>query len=119
MKYLLTPTFFSQISNLLWSYRWKLMQWSAFSFTLFIILQNQINLATPNMLVWVALFILFFALQALVISAFIFFFKHLPSKKAKSRQWFTFYRTIEWCEAIIFTAILPFPTIIYCYMLFM
>lgn len=118
MRYLLTPHIFNQIANLFWHARWKLLQWSAFGFLLFVVLQKQINFSTPNTLVWVALFILFFALQALVVASFIFFFKTLPSTKAKTKQWFTFYRTIEWCEALIFTALLPFPTLIFLYMLF-
>ena len=118
MKYMLTPSVFNQIAILLWNVRWRLLQWSLFGFILFIVLQNQINFSTPNLLVWFALFILFFALQILVIASFIFFFKNLPSTKAKSQNWFTFYRIIEWCEALIFTLLIPFPTLIYLYMLF-
>jgi len=119
MKYMLTPNIFNQIAILFWNTRWRLIQWSLFSFILFAVLQNQISLSTPNLLVWLALFILFFALQVLIIASFIFFFKSLPSTKAKTQRWFTFYRTIEWCEAIIFTLLIPFPTCIYLYMLFM
>ena len=118
MKYMLTPNMFNQISNRFWNVRWRLLQWSGFGFILFIVLQSQISYTTPDILVWLALFILFFALQALVVSSFLFFFKNLPSTKAKTKQWFNFYRTIEWCEAIIFTLLLPFPIIIYLYMLF-
>jgi len=118
MKYLLTPHMFNQISNRCWHMRWKLLQSSFLGFVLFTLLQSQINFSTPNVLVWVALFILFFSLQALIIASFIFFFKSLPSQKAKTQQWYKFYRTIEWCEAIIFTFLIPFPTIIYIYMIF-
>lgn len=114
---MLTPNVFNHIAILFWNTRWRLLQWSLFSFILFIVLQNQINLSTPNLLVWFTLFILFFALQVLVIASFIFFFKSLPSTKAKSYNWFTFYRLIEWCEALIFTLLIPFPTLIYLYML--
>ena len=113
MKYILTPNLFNQIATLLWGIRWRLLQWSLFGFILFMLLQNQIKLTTPNILVWLSLFILFSALQTLVISSFIFFFKHLPSTKAKTKQWYRFYRTIEWCEAIIFTVLVPFPIIVY------
>ena len=119
MKYMLTPNVFNQIAILFWNTRWRLLQWSLFSFILFIVLQNQINLSTPNLLVWFALFILFFALQVLVIASFIFFFRTLPSNKAKSDPLFAFYRLIEWCETLIFTLLIPFPTLIYLYMLFM
>lgn len=118
MKYMLTPKVFNQIAVIFWNKRWRLLQWSLFSFLLFLLLQNQINFSTPNTLVWLALFILFFALQVLVMASFIFFFKNLPSTKAKNRNWFNFYRTIEWCETIIFTLLLPFPTLVYLYMLF-
>ncbi len=118
MKYLLTPHIFNQAATIFWNKRWRLLQWSLFSFILFLILQNQIELSTPTPLIWLALFIVFFALQMLVLASFIFFFKNLPSKKAKSRGWYNFYRTIEWCEAFIFTLLIPFPTLTYLYMLF-
>lgn len=118
MKYILTPNMFNQIAIIYWDKRWKLLQLSLFSFLLFILLQSQIELSTPTPLVWLALFILFFALQVLVIASFIFFFKNLPSNKEKNQELLTFYRTIEWCEAIIFTVLLPFPICVYLYMLF-
>lgn len=117
MKYIFTPEVFNQIAIVLWNVRWRLLQWSLFSFILFILLQSQIQLTTPSILIWFALFVLFFALQILVIASFIFFFKTLPSNKAKNPKWFIFYRTIEWCETIIFTVLVPFPTLIYLYML--
>jgi hypothetical protein len=118
MKYLLTPSIFNQIAIIFWDKRWRLLQWSLLSFFLFVLLQNQIQLSTPTPLIWLTLFILFFALQLLVISSFIFFFKCLPSNKAKKYSWFVFYRTIEWCEAIIFTLLIPFPMCVYLYLIF-
>jgi len=118
MKYLLTPEVFNQVAVLFWNTRWRFLQWSLFSFVLFLILQSQISSSTPNVLVWLALLILFFALQILVLASFIFFFKNLPSTKAKSTHWYRFYRVIEWCETLIFTLLIPFPTLIYLYMLF-
>ena len=118
MKYILTPILFNQVATLLWNIRWRLLQWSFLGFVLFMLLQSQVELTTPNLLVWLALFILFSALELLVIASFIFFFKSLPSTKAKTKPWFRFYRTIEWCEAIIFTLLLPFPIIVYLYLLF-
>jgi hypothetical protein len=73
--------------------------------------------STPSVLVWFAIFILFAALQALVVASFIFFFQTLPSNKEDNKQWRKFYRTIEWCEAIVFTVIFPLPMLLYIYAL--
>jgi hypothetical protein len=118
MKYRLTPELFNNIAITLSSYRWSLLAWSGFFFALFLILSDQIVQSTPSTLVWFAIFILFAALQVLVIASFIFFFQSLPSNKEENIQWRKFYRTIEWCEAIVFTVIFPLPMLLYIYALF-
>jgi hypothetical protein len=117
MKYSLTPDFFNHIAISLVAYRWNLLAWSGFTFVLFLILNAQINYSTPSTLVWLAIFILFAALQALVIATFIFFFQTLPSNKLENQPWRKFYRAIEWCEAIIFTVISPLPMLLFIYAL--
>jgi hypothetical protein len=118
MKPFFSPHLYHQMALTLHEYRWRLLLWSGFAFTLYILLEGQIVFTTPNSLVWLALFILFSALQSLVFAAFIFFFYNLPSLKAETSYWFKVYRTIEWCEAILFTLLLPLPTIVFIYALF-
>jgi flagellar biosynthesis protein FliQ len=65
-----------------------------------------------------SIFILFFALQALVVGSFIFFFQALASIKERQVFWVTFYRAVEWSEAIIFSFILPLPMLLFFYALF-
>ena len=115
MKYRLTPEFFNTIAITLSSYRWTLLAWSGFSFVLFLLLNQQINFSTPSILVWLAIFILFAALQFLVVASFVFFFQVLPSNKIENKPWRRFYRTIEWCETIIFTVIFPLPMLLFIY----
>lgn len=117
MKYRLTPDLFNNIAISLSIYRWSLLAWSGFFFALFLILSQQISKGTPSALVWFAIFILFAALQTLVIASFIFFFQLLPSNKEENKQWRKFYRTIEWCEAVIFTVIFPLPMLLFFYAL--
>ncbi len=117
MKYRLTPELFNNIAITLSSYRWILIAWSGFSFVLFLILNKQINYNTPSTLVWFAIFILFAALQVLVVASFVFFFQDLPSNKAENKPLLKFYQAIEWCEAIIFTIILPLPMLFFFYAL--
>lgn len=117
MKYWFTPENFHLAATTLSPLRWRLLAWSLFAFILFLLLQAQIKFATPNLLVWVALFILFFALQALVLASFIFFFQVLPSDNAKTRYWFQLYRVIEWCETLLFALLLPLPTLSFIYAL--
>ena len=118
MKYRLTPALFNNIAITLSSFRWVLLAWSGFFFVLFLMLSKQITQSTPSILVWFAIFILFAALQTLVIASFIFFFQVLPSNKEENKPWQKFYRTIEWCEAIMFTIILPLPMMLFIYALF-
>jgi hypothetical protein len=115
MKYYFEPAVFNNIAITLTSYRWQLIAWSAFSFCLFLLLNWQIELSTPTSLVWLAIFILFSALQTLVIASFIFFFQVLPSTKEENKAWLKFYKAIEWCEAILFTFILPLPMLLFIY----
>jgi len=117
MKIWLNPEIFNNLAITLAEYRWKLIAWSAFAFGLFSLLQVQLVQSTPKFLIWVAIFILFSALQALVIAAFIFFFQVLQSTRVQSKQWFKFYRAIEWCEAILFGFILPLPVLLFIYAL--
>jgi len=117
MKYRFTPETFNNIAITLSTYRWKLLAWSAFAFLLFLLLNEQINYSTPTTLVWLAIFILFAGLQALVVASFIFFFQSLPSNKAENKSLIKFYQTIEWCEAIIFTIIFPLPMLLFFYAL--
>lgn len=117
MRLYFTPTTFQSIAKLFHHFRWRLLLWSAFLFTLFLITNEQITQLTPLALVWLSLFILFVALQLLVFSTFIFFFRYLPSKQTKEPFWIVFYNIIEWCEALIFTFLLPLPTLIFCFVL--
>jgi hypothetical protein len=117
MKYRFTPALFNNIAITLSAYRWKLLAWSGFAFILFLILNKQINYSTPTTLVWFAIFILFAALQTLVVASFVFFFQDLPSNRAENKPLLKFYQTIEWCEAIIFTIIFPLPMLLFFYAL--
>lgn len=118
MNYWITPELFQQIALLFTGYQWRFLLWSLLSFALFAFLNIQIALTTPDILVWLTVFILFFAIQNLVFAAFIFFFQQLPSSKAVDRYWFKLYRTIEWCETLLFALLLPLPPIIFCYALY-
>jgi flagellar biosynthesis protein FliQ len=118
MKYCFTPNICHNIAISLYEFRWWSLLWSGLTFALFIILQQQINQSTPNTLVWLSIFILFVALQALVVGSFIFFFQALASIKERQAFWVTFYRAVEWSEAIIFSFILPLPMLLFFYALF-
>lgn len=118
MKLWFTPTVYQLIAFSFKEYRWQLLQTSILGFILYFILKTQINVITPNSLVWLNLFILFMALQALVLSAFIFFFKQLPSSQNNEANLQKFYHAIEWCEAILFTFLLPLPTLLFIVALF-
>jgi hypothetical protein len=115
MKYWLSPDIFNNIAISFSEYRWNLLAWSVFSFSLFMILQFQVTKTTPTSLVWLAILVLFSALQTLVLASFIFFFQVLPSSKVQNHQWYKFYRSIEWCETILFGFILPLPTLLFIY----
>lgn len=117
MKHWFTPESFHYLAINLAEYKWRLLAWSAGAFLLFMLLETQIGNTTPASLVWLALAILFLALQLLVFGAFIFFFQVLPSTKTDNQQWFQFYRSIEWCETLLFALLLPLPTISYLYAL--
>lgn len=113
MKHWVNPETFNNIAITLSEYRWLLLLWSFFAFALFFLLQSKVVNTTPSSLIWLVIFILFTALQSLVVASFIFFFQLLPSIKTNNTQWYTFYRTIEWCETILFTIILPLPMILF------
>ena len=115
MKYWITPELFQQIALFLVDYKWRLLLWSLLSFVLFALLDMQIVLTTPNLLVWLAIFILFAAIQSLIFAAFIFFFQQLPSSKAEDAYWFKLYRTVEWCETLLFALLLPMPILTFIY----
>lgn len=117
MKYYFTPNVFNSLAQSLVDVRWKLLLWSVMGISLYLLLNSQIQSATPNVLVWVNVFIIFAAIQALVISAFIFFFQYLPSGNAKEKFWYQLYRFVEWSEAILFTILLPLPSLIFIFAL--
>ncbi len=112
-----SPNICNNIAISLYEFRWWFFMWSGLTFLLFLLLQQQISETTPNSLVWLSIFILFIALQALVVSAFIFFFASLASIKERQVFWLNFYRVIEWSEAVIFSFILPLPMLLFVYAL--
>ena len=115
MKLWFSPNLYNNIAISVSEYRWTLLGWSLFAFLMFALLQGNIGQTTPNSLIWLAIFILFFALQALVLAAFIFFFQVLPSSKIQDKKLQKLYQTIEWCEAAIFGFILPVPALLFIY----
>lgn len=117
MKYYFTPLAFQHYATRFQAYRWQLLSSGCFAFILYIILNSMITVTTPNALVWVTLFIMFAGVQALVFSAFIFFFLKLPSTQAQGTFWYKLYRTIEWSEAILFTFLLPLPSLTFVFAL--
>lgn len=117
MKYWINPQILNGIAISISPWRWRLLIWSALTFVLFVLLTLIIDSTTPAFLVWIAMFILFAALQILVIASFIFFFQVLPSSKVDDKRLLNFYKAIEWCESIIFCVILPLPTLLYIYAL--
>lgn len=118
MKHWFTPTTFHLVAVTCSPYRWRLLAWSAFALLLFVILETQMAKTTPDSLVWIALLILFSALQSLVLASFIFFFQTLPSTLARGRYWLKFHLIVEWGETLLFTILLPLPALIYLYALF-
>lgn len=117
-SYWFTPESFHQRAEQFSQWRWRLLMWSALCFSLYLLLSSQVSTKTPDALVWLTLFILFSALQALVLGSFVFFFRKLPSTQANSRFWFTFYRSVEWCETLLFTFLLPLPALTFVYALY-
>ncbi len=115
----LTPEVFNSVAITLSNWRWRLLLWSLLAFVLFHVLHNFTVSGTPDTLILVLLFILFFALQSLVLAAFIFFFQVLPSTKAEDKHWGKFYRAIEWCETILFSVLLPLPILLFIYASFL
>jgi hypothetical protein len=111
----INPELFNYIAITFGRFKWQLLAWSLFFFVLFIGLQAQIQLKTPSVLVWLAILILFVAIESLVVSAFMFFFQVLPSTRAENVALFKFYRTIEWCETILFAILLPLPIVLFTY----
>lgn len=117
MNFSISPELFNYIAITFARFKWQLLAWCLFFFVLFIALQSQIQLRTPTTLVWLAIFILFIAIESLVISAFMFFFQVLPSTREENASWYRFYRTIEWCETILFAILLPLPMVLFFYAL--
>jgi hypothetical protein len=115
MLFSITPELFNYIAITFARFKWQILAWSLFFFVLYIALQSQIQLKTPSVLVWLAILILFIAIESLVVSAFMFFFQVLPSTREENGTWFKFYRTIEWCETILFTILLPLPIVLFIY----
>ena len=129
MKLYFSPVIFNSVAQRFSTLRWRLLSWSFLLMSLFILIQTQINTNTPNELLWLAFFILFTGIQCLVFSAFIFFFLQLPSQKEVSKSlseeslspnyWYKLYKTIEWCEALLFFILLPLPVLLFIYALLM
>jgi uncharacterized membrane protein HdeD (DUF308 family) len=117
MNYWFTPDAFHLTATSFSDKKWRLLAWSALAFVLYLLLETQITSTTPTFLIWLALAILFASIQTLIIASFIFFFQVLPSKKANSSLWYKFYRVIEWSETLLFTFLLPLPTLIFIYAL--
>ncbi|MFT6195612.1 MAG: hypothetical protein ACJASU_002541 [Cognaticolwellia sp.] len=115
MPFSITPELFNYIAITFARFKWQLLAWSIFFFVLYIALQSQIQLKTPSVLVWLAILILFVAIESLVVSAFMFFFQVLPSTREENGPWFRFYRSIEWCETILFAILLPLPIVLFIY----
>lgn len=111
----ISPELFNYIAITFARFKWQLLAWSCFFFILFIGLQTQIQLKTPSVLVWLAILILFIAIESLVVAAFMFFFQVLPSTREENVSLFKFYRAIEWCETILFTVLLPLPIVLFIY----
>lgn len=118
MKYWFTPESFNLLAANLSHYKWRILLWSAAAFILYTLLESQITNETPTFLIYLALAILFTALQMLVFSSFIFFFQTLPSTKTNKKAWFIFYRCIEWSETLLFALLLPLPTLGLIYAIF-
>ena len=116
MRYNLSPEFYHFAAIKLAQYKWSLLFQGIAALLLYLLLQAQITMNTPNILVWGALTILFFALQSLVFASFIFFFLRLASSENQANTWFNFYRFIEWSETILFTILLPLPLIMFSYL---
>jgi len=113
-----SPERFHYFAKLYYPKRWQLLLWSFLSFTLFALLEGQIVNTTPSILLAIALFILFFALQSLVFASFLSFFKALPSHQytqEKQSVSYRFYRFIEWAETLLFGFLLPLPTLGFIY----
>ncbi|SEL83676.1 hypothetical protein SAMN05216262_12514 [Colwellia chukchiensis] len=115
MTFSISPETFNYIAISLARYKWQLLLWSVFLLLLFVALQSQIQHQTPGALVWLAILILFIAIESLVIAAFMFFFQVLPSSREENRSWYKFYRFIEWCETLLFTLLLPLPLVLFIY----
>jgi|TARA_B110000091_G_C13583448_1_gene377496 hypothetical protein len=118
MKCWFTPEIFHYLASNLSNFKWRLLSLSAAAFILYLLLELQVSEETPTLLIWLALAILFTALQILVFSSFIFFFQVLPSTKANKKSWYIFYRVIEWSETLLFALLLPSPTLGFIYAIF-
>ncbi|MBB6542261.1 hypothetical protein [Thalassotalea piscium] len=117
MKFIITPELFNNLAITLFDFRWRILIWGICSFILSFVLQQQLHSKAPLSLLFITLFLLFLALQSLVISAFIFFFHRLPSNINQNNSLHRFYRIIEWCEALLFALLLPLPLLLFIYAL--
>ena len=118
MKYYFTPNVFNVLAQTLVNIRWKLLLWGVLGIALYLVLNSLIQSTTPNVLVWINVFIIFASLQALVISTFIFFFQYLPSENTDESFLYQLYKIVEWSEAILFTILLPLPSLIFIFAFF-
>lgn len=117
MAYYFTPQVFNQIAISYQSYRWQLLLWSILGLALYVLLLEQSKNNTPDILIWLNISIVLASIQALVLSAFIFFFQSLPSQSTNEIFWQKLYWIVEWSEAILFTILLPFPSLIFIFAL--
>lgn len=117
MKFIVSPDLFNNLAITFYDSRWRILIGGICSFVLSFVLQQQLHAKTPLPLLLITLFLLFLALQSLVLAAFIFFFQRLPSNMNLNDGLHRFYRAVEWCETLLFAILLPLPLLLFCYAL--
>lgn len=115
MRSIISPELCQNIALSFITLKIKLLAWSIFLFCLFYFLKGKISSQTPDALIWLAILILFIAIQSLIFASFIYFFQELASHKENPDWLKKFYRTIEWCEAALFTLLIPLPSAMFIY----
>ena len=115
MNYWCSPFIFHLLAISFYEYRWRFILYSSFSFIFYLAAQHLVTVNTANIFIWLVIFSLFAALQLLVIAAFIFFFASLASIKEHQPFWQRLYQSVEWIEAILFSFILPLPSLLFIY----
>lgn len=115
MRFIISPELYQNIALSFITTKIKLLAWSIFLFCLFYFLKGKISSETPDALIWLAILILFCAIQSLIFASFIYFFQELASNKENPEWLRKFYRVIEWCEAGLFTLLIPLPSAMFVY----